>query len=84
MAKYDCLNCVNKRSPLCKLCTTIKTPSGKLRKPTWYVELVEFDPINDMPISRATKLEIAEELLRMLYRGMPLPTALVCEYNKKV
>ena len=84
MPKYDCLTCINKHSPLYELCTTITSPGGKEHKPKWYVELVEIDPINDMPISRATKVEIAEELIRMLYRGIPIPTALVCEYNKRM
>lgn len=84
MAKYDCLACVNKKSPLCDLCTRITSPSGIERKPKWYVELAEIEPINNMPISRATKSEIAEELIRLLYRGAPIPTALVCEYNKRV
>ena len=83
MPKYDCNACVNKRSPLCELCTRITSPGGKEHKPKWYVELVEIEPINDMPLSQATRSEIAEELIRMLYRGIPIPTALVVEYNKR-
>ena len=83
MAQYDCMTCVNKRSPLCELCTRITSPSGKVRKPKYYVELVEIEPIKNIRLADATQSEIAEELIRMLYRGAPLPTAMVCEYNRR-
>ena len=83
MAQYDCTTCVNKLSPLCELCTRITSPSGKVRKPKHYVELVEMEPIKNIRLADATQSEIAEELIRMLYRGVPIPVAMVCEYNRR-
>ena len=79
---YDCATCVNRNSPLCELCTQILSPSGKERKPKYYIGQVEVEPIDpelkfDSEVERRAFL-IAKHLIS----GLPIPIRIVLEYNK--
>ena len=84
---YDCKTCVNRNSPLCELCTQITSPSGKERKPKYYIGLVEVAPVVPelkVPLGLNSELEKrAIDIARYLGAGLPIPTRVVLEYNRK-
>lgn len=36
MKEYRCSECMNRRTPLCELCNSVKSPDGEESKPTYY------------------------------------------------
>lgn len=82
---YECSRCANRRSPLCELCTTVRSPGGKESKPKYYIE---FTGVTRM-FARRNELSKRGEECRMklseyLVFNEPLPVSLVMEYNEHV
>lgn len=84
--QYDCSTCVNRNSPLCELCTQITSPSGKERRPKYYMRIMELEPFAPelkVPLGLNTELEKrAITIARYLGAGLPIPIRVVLEYNK--
>ena len=85
---YDCRTCVNRHSPLCELCTQITSPSGKERKPKYYIGQSDITVFGGRgKVQRITADEeterLAKYLLDHLLARAPLPTSVVLEYNRK-
>ena len=85
---YECETCANINSPLCELCTRISSPSGKERKPKYYIERQEVAPsVPELRIAYGLdrKLEgIAITIARYLRNGVPIPISVVMKYNELV
>lgn len=93
--EFDCKDCFNQGSPLCKICTFRQLPSGKTSRPLYFRTFE--DSIIKIDMSRAKipplglkpkyvhdeerALDIAKAIARYLRSGMPLPLEWVEEYN---
>lgn len=86
--RYDCKTCVNRNSPLCELCTRITSPSGKERRPKYYVGLVEvITAVSELKAPHGVNTELerrAITIAKYLGAGFPIPTRVLLEYNKLV
>ena len=84
MKKYKCSSCANACTPICKQCTEIKTPSGRLRKPSLFVMLGKFDPPGGRADILYREFSLTRRIAKQLSRKAPIPVAWVMEYNKLV
>lgn len=86
---YDCKTCVNRASPLCELCTQITSPSGKERKPKYYIAQSEVLSVGgrirfkERPTDDPETEKFAKYLISMLCKRVPIPTSVVLEYNRR-
>ena len=74
MNKYSCLNCVNNNSPLCEHCSTIEAPSGKQKKPRYFIQH------SCVIVSEG----IGSDIVKRILRCQSIPLELVMRYNEKV
>jgi hypothetical protein len=73
--KYSCTECANRRTPVCKVCHTIETPSGTPKRPTYFV------PYQMLPPKTAAG-SYADIIMRYVIEGIPVPMVLVMKYNQ--
>ena len=71
--EYSCESCMNRRTPLCELCTCVEHPSGKASRPTLFVP----GEGRENDLSREVALHIEAKLLL----GAPIPVNWVLCYN---
>jgi hypothetical protein len=83
---YECETCANINSPLCDLCTRINSPSGKERKPKYYIEFSKVtSPITQIRFPLVKNKEFKRQAItiaRYLCNGKPIPTSVVMKYNE--
>ena len=86
---YDCKTCVNRGSPLCELCTHIASPSGKERKPTYYIAQSSIlraggrSRFQEHPTENNEIESLAKFITSFLCQRVPIPISVVMEYNRK-
>ncbi len=86
---YDCRTCINRNSPLCELCTQITSPSGKERKPKYYIAQSDIVGVggrsryHETPTSDPETETLTQYLMALLCKRVPIPTSIVLEYNRK-
>lgn len=69
---YNCKECANKGTFLCRECSTITKPSGKETTPTHFVKLTPIGKIDKLVINITAHVE----------RKKPIPLGMVIEYNE--
>ncbi len=74
--KYNCKECINFRTAICKYCYQISSPGGYESPPTYYVE--------HRSSLEARQSKEAEQLRLALEVGEPLPFAVVMRYNEMI
>ena len=79
MSQYECSNCTNRQTPLCKQCIFINKPSGAEDKPSLYTPLHPNIESRDIT---ARESAIMAYLVEKLEQHLPLPIALVMIYNQ--
>jgi hypothetical protein len=79
MRKYECSNCTNRQTPLCKQCICIKKPSGAEDKPSLYTSLHPNIEGRDITVPESA---IMAYLIERLEQHLPLPIVLVMSYNQ--
>lgn len=78
---YSCDECASKLTPLCGICSQIRTARGVMRRPKYFVALTRLDiPSGD--IFSAPKSDLKEAIHTFLDAGAPVPLALVMTYNR--
>ena len=85
---YECSLCVNRKTPLCELCTQIISPSGNERKPKYYIgqgELTIKGGMGKHPkITDDTETDkLAKYLIDHILAKIPILTNVVLEYNRR-
>lgn len=71
--EYSCESCMNRKTPLCELCTSVTHPSGKSSRPTLFVS----GEGKENEFSR----EVASYIEAKLLLGAPIPVNWVLYYN---
>ena len=69
---YNCKECANAGTLICKKCTSITKPSGDVTRPTEFIHVV--------PLSEKEKTE--SNIRAYLERSKPIPLKLVMKYNE--
>lgn len=69
--KFDCRKCANVGTEACVKCNAIESPSGKVRKPSKFIEC-------------DTKTIVINAMLDCINRGSAIPINIVMIYNKEV
>ena len=83
--EFDCSRCCNKRTPLCNSCSVITAPDGTVSKPKYFIGLSDEEIHVIEEQSGADILEdLALYIVRSVEVGVPIPTALVMLWNRKV
>ena len=88
--KYLCESCANYRSPLCELCARVHSPSGRERRPSFYVPRGEIagsafrDLCTLVKSGNDALAGTSKTLLELITKSEPLPTVLVLEYNSMI
>ena len=85
--EYNCIECVNKATPLCNMCRVIKSPSGRESKPTYYVALttIQLGENVEHVTTQDEKTEgMAWIIAQHLNIRVPIPTSIVLNYNRQV
>lgn len=72
--KYSCGECANRRTPVCKSCHVIETPSGAEKKPTYFTRY-------HMLPQKTKPSAYADIIMRYVSAGIPVPLILVMKYN---
>ena len=75
---YDCAACINSSSPLCKYCNQIKSPSGKLSKPTYY------QGANGGRLESKELASLSHRIALRLATGNPVHLSWIIRYNQLV
>lgn len=78
--EYKCEECANKLTPLCGICSQIRTTRGVLRRPKYFVALTRMD-VEGGNICTAPKSELVRAIETFLDAGVPIPLALCITYN---
>ena len=71
--EFSCERCMNQRTPLCELCTSVTHPSGKSSCPTMFVP----GEGKENEFSR----EVASYIEAKLLLGAPIPVNWILYYN---
>lgn len=77
---YDCIECLNLNTPLCKCCNIIESPSGKLRKPTYYMD-EKLETKSSTPANEHIKL-LSAQISQRLTEGTPIYLSWIIQYNQ--
>lgn len=77
---YECKECLNLNTPLCKCCNIIESPSGKLRKPTYYMD-GKLETISFTPANEHIKL-LSDKISQRLTEGTPIYLSWIIQYNQ--
>lgn len=81
--KYPCKKCENINSPLCELCSCIKSPGAKESKPKYYIP--RQDAITPSLLYLKNSGALPDILIKeYLNQSLPLPFDLVNKYNKTI
>lgn len=76
--KYSCTICANAGTPICENCQTIESPSGKIRRPTRFVD-------SESPNKRSKRAVMLANIIQSsLASGSCVPLRYVMEYNRIV
>lgn len=78
--KYKCEDCANQATPICENCTRIESPSGRERKPKFYVALSKEAPADFF--DRTAPFYLMQKMFAYIHELKPIPVALILEYNK--
>lgn len=90
MKNYNCDDCANKATPLCRACITIEQPSGSCTRPTGFVRTVALEKVfcdedvEEVAREARKTMEgpaLATEILGYLLAGKPIPIATVMRFN---
>lgn len=73
-----CKTCLNKGTPICQLCSFVKSPSGKETKPSCYTG------DGSAALAGMTVSDMGAVLLVRLQTGKPLPLSWVLRYNDRI
>lgn len=74
MAKYDCIDCINQKSPICEHCSVSKMPSGKEMRPRYFVRISQ--------IGRVAEGGIPRYINGCVENGKTISVGVVDKYNK--
>lgn len=82
--KYDCKECANAATPICKLCKYIQRPGGEITKPTMFVralpaELGENKEKREAGVTDADDLAI--RIMACIADEVAIPLRYVMLYN---
>ncbi len=82
--RYECKQCINRSTPICCECMYVNSPSGIVKKPTYYVS--QASNVNFERHRRPAEGERLNVLRKLLIEGLmrrePILVAQVLEYNE--
>lgn len=78
MKEYKCHECMNRLTPLCELCNTVKSPDGDERKPTYY------QGISGKTIEGQELETLVNTIAARALAGVPIHLNTVLKYNRLV
>lgn len=88
--KYDCQECANAATPICKLCRYIQRPGGEITKPTMFVRILPAELVEDMTEEEKQEAgitdadDLAVRILACLTSDVGIPLRYVMLYNTLV
>lgn len=90
MTKYDCLECANAATPICRECKYIQRPGGEITKPTMFVRILTAELVEDMTEEEKQEAgitdadDLAVRILACLTSDVGIPLRYVMLYNTLV
>ena len=77
--EYDCSECLNRKTPLCEICTSIYHTDGTISKPKYFVKHTEIslDCVNSADHSEW----LAQYIEAHVHSRTPVPLSIVMKYN---
>lgn len=88
--KYDCQECANAATLICKLCRYIQRPGGEITKPTMFVRALPAELVEDMTEEEKQEAgitdadDLAVRILACLTSDVGIPLRYVMLYNTLV
>lgn len=88
--KYDCRECANAATPICRECRYIQRPGGEITKPTMFVRALPAELIEDMTKEEKREAGITDadylaiRILACITSQVGIPLRYVMLYNTLV
>lgn len=79
--KYKCSMCANQQSPLCELCSVIKSPSGREHKPKYFVGITEIALPLNKTVEKDALVGLSTAIQSYANSLQTIPIVTVLKYN---